>query len=114
MSKTAPVVNEQSADDSHATSAAISSTATKRPIGILDSMKPMNSSVIWLKISVLAAAGVMQLHSTPVFASSLPSDLVRPITPALAALYAGALGLPSLPATDATLTMRPYLFAIRC
>jgi hypothetical protein len=28
--------------------------------------------------------------------------------PAFAALYAGALGFPSLPATDATLTIRPY------
>jgi hypothetical protein len=38
MSKTAPVLNEQSSLDSQATIAAISSTSTKRPIGILPSM----------------------------------------------------------------------------
>jgi hypothetical protein len=43
----------------------------------------------------------------PLFGNSLPSDLVSPITPALEALYAGALGFPSLPATEAMLTMRP-------
>jgi hypothetical protein len=37
-SKTAPVVYEFSADTSHATIAAISSTSTKRPRGILLSM----------------------------------------------------------------------------
>src|SRR5882672_9986507 len=65
--------------------------------------------VIWSKIAVLAAAGVTQLTSTPVCASSFPSDLVSAITPALEALYATALGLPSLPAIEAMLTMRPYL-----
>lgn len=38
ISNTAPVENEQSSDASHATSAAISSTSTKRFIGIFDSM----------------------------------------------------------------------------
>ena len=38
MSKTAPVVNEHSSDDSQAISAAISSGSTKRPIGIFDNM----------------------------------------------------------------------------
>src|SRR5690349_5371271 len=94
MSSTAPVVNEQSSDDSHATSAAISCTSRKRPIGIFASMYCLCSSVPCARISVSATAGVMQLHSTPVFASSLPSDFVRPMTPAFAALYAGALGLP--------------------
>ena len=38
MSKTPPVVNEHSSDDSQAISAAISSGSTKRPIGIFDNM----------------------------------------------------------------------------
>ena len=38
MSNTAPVENEHSADAQQATSAAISSTSTKRPRGIFDSM----------------------------------------------------------------------------
>ena len=40
-------------------------------------------------------------------AVSFASDLVSAMTPALAALYATAFGLPSLPAMDATFTMRP-------
>ena len=39
MSNTAPVVKEHSAEAQKATSAAISSTVTKRPRGIFDSMK---------------------------------------------------------------------------
>ena len=60
MSNTAPVVNAQSSDDSHAIMAAASSTSRKRFIGIFESMKSMCSCFIWSKISVLAAAGVMQ------------------------------------------------------
>ena len=41
--------------------------------------------VIWSKIAVFAAAGVTQLTSTPLCASSLPTALVNPITPAFAA-----------------------------
>src|SRR5437762_1557405 len=64
--------------------------------------------VIWSKIAVFAAAGVTQLTSTPVCASSLPRLFVSEITPALDAEYATAFGLPSLPATEAMLTIRPY------
>src|SRR6266850_6121340 len=114
MSNTAPVENEQSSDASQQTNDAISSTFTKRPIGILDSMNWMNCSVICSKIAVFAAAGVTQLTSTPDCASSLPSDLVSAITPALDAEYATALGLPSLPAIEAMLTMRPYPALTMC
>ena len=38
--------------------------------------------VIWSKIAVLAAAGVMQLTAMSWLASSLPSDFVSAITPA--------------------------------
>src|SRR6187200_2077385 len=107
MSNTAPVENEQSSEASQQASAAISSTLTKRPIGILDNMNLANSGVTWLRIAVCAAAGVTQLTSTPLCASSLPSALVNAISPPLAAAYAAAFGLPSLPATEAMLTMRP-------
>ena len=63
--------------------------------------------VICSKIRVRAAAGVMQFTAMSRSASSFPSDLVSPITPAFAALYALAFGLPSLPAMDAMLTIRP-------
>ena len=45
-------------------------------------MKSMCCCVIWSKIAVRTAAGVTQLTTMPVFASSLPSDFVRPITAA--------------------------------
>ena len=48
-------------------------------------MKSICSCFIWLKISVLAAAGVMQLTRIFDVASSLPSDLVKPINPAFEA-----------------------------
>src|SRR5207237_3126245 len=96
MSNTAPVENEQSAEASQHTSAAISSTCTKRPSGILDSMYLMCVSVIWSKIAVFAAAGVTQFTSTPDCASSLPRDLVSEIIPALDEAYATASGLHSL------------------
>ena len=55
----------------------------------------------------MTTAGVMQFTRMPVSASSLPTDLVRPITAALEAEYGTRCGFPSLPATDAVLTMRP-------
>ena len=61
MSNTAPVEKAQSSDASHATIAASSSTSTKRPFGIFDSMKSMCACVIWSKIAVRAAAGVTAL-----------------------------------------------------
>src|SRR5271166_1068592 len=60
ISKTAPVVNEHSAELQNAASDAISSTSTKRPFGILESMKSMCCLVICAKSAVRAAAGVMQ------------------------------------------------------
>ena len=42
--------------------------------------------LIWVKISVFAAAGVMQLTRIPLAASSFASDLVKPISPAFEAL----------------------------
>src|SRR6185437_15320042 len=107
MSNTAPVVKEQSDEAQKAANAAISSTVTNRPRGIFDNMKSICSCVIWSKIAVFAAAGVMQLTEMSFEASSLPSDLVSAMRPAFDAEYAGAFGLPSLPAMDAMLTMRP-------
>jgi hypothetical protein len=57
----------------------------KRSIGIFESMYWMCCSVICWKISVLTAAGVMQLTRMPVLASYLPSDLVSAITAAFEA-----------------------------
>ena len=58
-------------------------------------------------IGVSITAGAMQLTSTPLRATSLPIDFVSAITAAFAAEYAAAIGFPSLPAIDATLTIRP-------
>ena len=85
MSKVAAVVNEHSSLASQQTSARHLLHLPKRPIGIFESMKSICSCVIWSKIAVSTAAGVTQLTSMPLFASSLPSDLVRPMTPAFEA-----------------------------
>src|ERR1022692_3768943 len=83
QSNTAPVLNDASSLHSQQISAATSSTVPNRPIGIFDSMKSMCCCDIWSKIGVRTAAGVTQFTRIPVFANSLPSDLVRPITAAL-------------------------------
>src|SRR6218665_1376677 len=106
-SNTPAVVKEHSSLASHAITAAISSTVPKRPIGIFESLKSMCCCDIWSKIAVRAAAGVIALPVMLDCPSSFPSDVVKPMTAALEALYAEAFGLPSLPATEATLTMRP-------
>ena len=54
-----------------------------------------------------AAAGVTQLTAISNSANSLPKDFVIAITAAYDAEYAEAFGLPSLPATEAMLTIRP-------
>src|SRR6202022_3357996 len=59
-SNPAPVENEQSAEASQHTSAAISSTCTKRPIGILESMYLMCVSAIGSKIAVCHPPAVTQ------------------------------------------------------
>ncbi len=58
-------------------------------------------------IGVMITAGAMQLTRIPLPATSLPIDFVIPITAAFDEEYAPAIGLPSLPAIEATLTMRP-------
>ena len=84
-SNTAPVEKEHSSEASQRQIAAISSTVPKRPSGILESMKSMWVWLIWSKIAVRTAAGVMALTRMGEVASSLPSDFVSPRTPALAA-----------------------------
>ncbi len=70
MSNTAPVENAQSSDASQATIAASSSTSTKRPFGIFDSMKSMCCCVSWSKIAVFAAAGVTALTRMSILPSA--------------------------------------------
>ena len=62
---------------------------------------------IWESIGVAITAGATALTSTPDVARSLPKDFVMPMTAALDAEYAAAIGLPSLPAIEATFTIRP-------
>ena len=56
----------------------------------------------------------MTSYKTPVVASSLPSDFVNPIKPALATEPTGALGLPLCTATLAMLTMPAVARSIIC
>ena len=80
------MVKEFSADTSHATMAATSSTSRKRLRGIFESMYSMCAGVHCSRMAVLAAAGVMQLTEMSKPASSLPSDFVSAMTPAFDAL----------------------------
>ena len=50
---------------------------------------------------------------SPCPASSFASDFEKQITAALLAEYGPSVGLPSLPAMEAMLTIRPYLAAWR-
>ena len=65
------------------------------------------SSDICPSIGVLITAGAIAFTRIPVPATSLPIAFVRPITAAFDDEYAPAIGLPSFPAIEATLTMRP-------
>src|SRR5207245_1526254 len=56
---------------------------------------------------VLRHAAVLHPAAIDEAVDVLARDLVREMTPALDAEYATALGLPSLPAIEAMLTMRP-------
>ena len=67
----------------------------------------MNSCVISLKRIGLGDGRRQELTVTPLSVSSLARLLVSAITPAFAAEYAELFGLPSLPAIEAMLTMRP-------
>jgi hypothetical protein len=53
----------------------------------------MCSGVIWSKMAVFTAAGVTQFTRTPVSASSLPSDLVKPMTRGLAGAVGAGVGV---------------------
>src|SRR6266536_319515 len=90
MSKTPLVENELSSESNQAMRLATSIGCAGRP-----------------RIGVSISAGVTQFTRIPFAASSLPMDFVSPITPALAAEYAAAYGLPSLPAIEEMLTIRP-------
>src|SRR5579884_21788 len=110
MSNTAPVEKEHSSETSHATMAATSSGSHQRPMGMAgeDSTRRGGTFDQSMKPVERTPAGVMQLTSTPVDASSRPMFLVSAITAALEAPYGGIrMGNPSLPETEATLTMRP-------
>ena len=67
----------------------------------------MCSCDIWPSIGVLITAGAMQLTRIPVPATSLPIAFVDADHGGLDEEYAPAIGLPSLPAIDAMLTIRP-------
>ena len=96
-----------SSEDSQQISEVNSSTSRNLPRGTFESILCTCSLVIWSKIRVLAPAGVTAFTAIFLSASSFPRDFVNPIAPALPTLYALALALPSLPATDATLTILP-------
>ena len=72
-----------------------------------DTSRSRTSGAVVAFIGVSKTAGATELTMTPVVASSLARALVIAITAAFDAEYALSLGLPSLPAIDAMLTIRP-------
>src|SRR5437867_3348646 len=70
---------------------------------------PFCANPVWAPASREPAdsVGAIALTVTPVVASSLPRLFVNAMTPPLAAEYAAWNGLPSFPAIDDTLMMRP-------
>jgi hypothetical protein len=105
-----PVVNEQSSDASHAAIAAASSARPIRRIGIFSTTAFIASgalAIVAIASGVSNSVGAIALTVSPVVASSLPRLFVYAMTPHLAAEYAACYGLPSLPAIDETLMMRP-------
>ena len=107
MSNTAAVEKEFSSEDNQQTIEESSLISKKRPLGTFESIHWTCSFDIWSKILVFAPAGVIAFTAMLYYANSFPNDLVRPITPALAELYALAFAFPSLPATEAIFTIRP-------
>jgi hypothetical protein len=79
------LLKEQASEQSHRTIAATSSAVPSRFIGLLSIMVWTKSGAIWSRIAVSTAAGATQFTRISVRASSLASDLVKAITPALAA-----------------------------
>ncbi len=78
-------------------------------------MKSTCCCVIWSKIAVRAAAGVMALTVMLLFANSLPSDFVSPMTPAFEALIGGGGGVALLAGDrgdidDATVILREHMW----
>src|SRR6187200_478635 len=107
MSYTAPEEKLHSSETSHETSAASSSGRPRRRIGMSDTSRSRTSGAVSAFIGVSNTAGATELTMTPVVASSLARALVSAITAAFDAEYALRFGLPSLPAIDARLTIRP-------
>ena len=107
ISNTAAVEKVFSCEESQQTSEVNSCISRNLPLGTFDSILCTCSLLIWSKILVLAPAGVTAFTAISLPAYSLPKAFVNPIAPAFPELYALAFALPSLPATEATLTILP-------
>src|ERR1700728_1851216 len=79
-----------------------------RPTSVRDAATARAASVIALRAGVSTGPGEMAFTRTPRGETSRARDLVKPITPALAAAYAAAARLePYSPAVEAKLTIAP-------
>lgn len=82
-----------SLETSQTTMAAASSTSSRRPRGMRERMYSMCSAGSCSRMRVCAVAGEMQLTAMSYWASSLPSDLVMPMTAAMTERF--RLGAPA-------------------
>jgi hypothetical protein len=99
MSNTAPVLNEQAAEQSHKTIPATSATLPRRFSGLAITMVFTTSGPNLRMSSVSIGPGATQFTRIPVSQTSRDRAFVNAITPALAAEYVARLGNPSLPAS---------------
>ena len=87
------MLNEQRSDASQDTSSASSAGWPMRPIGIRDRNSRRSSSGTRSVRPASITPGTTQFTSTPVRATSLATDFVKAMTPALEAEYADISGL---------------------
>ena len=83
--KTVPVTNADSLLARYKTPSAISRGSPSRPTRVRDAATARSASVTAFSAGVSTGPGDMALTRTPMGETSRASDLVNPITPALAA-----------------------------
>src|SRR5262249_25016771 len=96
------------------TTSATPSGAPARPRGISASICSIFLEVRAAVMSVRTYPGMTTFAVMPYGATSLASERVKPIRPALAAPYAVSPGQPTSPTTEEILIMRPLRHSIMC
>src|SRR5680860_1803167 len=106
---TSPVVSEASSDATQAKAAATSSGCAQYPRGMRARYFSRNlGSLTMVSVILVSAPGAIQLAVMPYLPNSRAQDLVSATTPPLAAESLTCPNVPTTPAADVTVMMRPY------